>query len=173
MLVASSGSDMEVSMTLSEVIGDSAVPRPVPGRLPTSFYEELVSWISGNSRSERRRFTCSYLEFVFMYAFVTSGRFPFQEVGGRREMKRVQDLFVRPTITSMVDLVKVAFSDLCFQFGLDVVPVPSGVLLGLGVHTPMVGVPLELDISLIDHGRRLLQRCIRRAADLARPFTET
>ena len=76
-----------------------------------------------------------------------SGNFPFEEVGGRRVMKQVQDLFVRPTVTALVDMVRVALTDLCRQFGVELVSVPPDVLLGLGIHTPMLGVPLDMNPS--------------------------
>ena len=176
--VHSSCSEGDSPATLNAALAEAEALQLAPGSLPPAFGAEIAAWLTRSSTTERRRICCSFLEFVFIFGFVHVGRFPFQEAGGRRVMKTVHDLFVRPTISSLVDMVKVALTGLCDQFGVDLVPVSPSVLLGLGVHVPMVGVPMVLDSSHIDHGRRLLlrwtaHRPIRRAADLARPFTET
>ena len=176
--VISSDTDSGLPPTLTTALVTTGDLQVEPGRLPPAFYKELVGWLRRSGGPESRRTVCSFLEFVFLYAFVDSGLFPFEEVGGRRVMRQVQDLFVRPTVTTMVDMVRVALTDLCRQLDVDFVRVPSGVLLGLGIHTPMFGIPIDLNPSHLDLGRRLLRRWtssrpIRRAADLARPFSET
>lgn len=89
----------------------------------------------------------------------------------------MHDNFVQPTVSSLIDMVKALFVEICRQVGVDLVPIALSSLLGLGIHSPMVGFPLLLDASCVDHGRRLrswtLHRPIRRSADLARPFTQT
>ena len=176
--VISSDTDSGLPPTLTTALVTTGDLQVEPGRLPPAFYKELVGWLRRSGGPESRRTVCSFLEFVFLYAFVDSGLFPFEEVGGRRVMRQVQDLFVRPTVTTMVDMVRVALTDLCRQLDVDFVRVLSGVLLSLGIHTPMFGIPIDLNPSHLDLGRRLLRRWtssrpIRRAADLARPFSDT
>ena len=115
----SSDTDSGLPPTLTTALVTTGDLQVEPGRLPPAFYKELVGWLRRCGGPESRRTVCSFLEFVFLYAFVDSGLFPFEEVGGRRVMRQVQDLFVRPTVTTMVDMVRVALTDLCRQLDVD------------------------------------------------------
>ena len=143
--------------------------------LSSIFLHDLQSWVLQHCIASCQPRVYSFLELVFIMAFLAPVRFPFSAGHDGIRHEFVQSLFTRPTISQLLASLKGALTELCQFLGVEVIPLDGRRMIDLGVFVPCLGIRLQLPDVLRVRCHTALRswtssRPIRRKADLARPF---
>ena len=172
--VLSSEPEREHGDSLCSLLREQGV-RTFEGHSLEPFLHEVQSWLLFHCTPDSQPQLYSFLELVFMMAFLEPMKFPcFAGAGGCR-LDVVQAFFTRPTISQLLAPLRSAISELCNGFDVDIQPLDGRRMVGLGFFVPCFGLVLCLPSSLRDRCASALRswtrsRPVRRSADLARPF---
>ena len=140
--------------------------------LPSAFFEEVVSWLTCHENTHGTVFQLSYLELTFGL-IRDDVKFPFGSCESWH-MQKFRDRMVRPTLASLLSVVRRLFRRLCFLFDVEERLVTHLDLSAFSVSIPMDGISLCLSADYIHSLREDLvqftgRRGIKRSCDLARP----
>ena len=144
--------------------------------LPGEFVGSIFEWLQGHSCVDARVYPLSFVELSFLLIRTPGFRFPFfVPSSGGMEMIPLCHRLERPTLASILRLVRDAVVSLvrcCDHFD---VMFRNGNKVGLGMHTPVAGIYVKLTTQTLQRGHHAVQeftssRRIRRSCDLARPI---
>lgn len=115
--------------------------RQTPAKVPGIFVESLLQWICAAEQIEQQPFVFSELELVFILIDDDSFLFPFQLDGTVAwTMKRLVDLFHRPTLVTLLRPIQIALQQLEALFPGVFVQTPKASAPELGVHKQFKGL---------------------------------
>eukprot|EP00438_Fugacium_kawagutii_P004928 Skav217267 [mRNA] locus=scaffold47:1421391:1425681:+ [translate_table: standard] len=143
--------------------------------IPGEFLRRLVTWICCAERLEGTVRTMSDLELTFTLVQDASFLFPFAKSGSKTwELRRIDGLFQRPTLTMLLRPVQSAMAAIGDLFD-HVIRVPARPNRSLGVNMKFSCTRLKVPDELwrVTHSRILAftaSRPVRSTADLARPM---
>ena len=151
--------------------------RQTPAKVPGIFVESLLQWICAAEQIEQQPIVFSELELVFLLIDDDAFLFPFQLDGAVAwTMKRLVDLFHRPTLVTLLRPIQFALQQLEALFPGVFVQTPKASAPELGVHKQFKGLCACIPRLLVQQARERIacftrHRSIKKNCDLARPWT--
>ena len=147
------------------------------GKVPGCFTESILQWFCAAEQLENQPIVVSDLDLVFVFSCDSDFLFPFQLDGSTSwQMRRLADLFQRPTVGMLLRPIQSAMQHLAQLFPEAIVQTPSKPAKEYGVYKQFRGIRAFLPGTIVEQARERLVRfttgrAVRKTADLARPMT--